>query len=257
MKDNKIANLGIVIFESLQKTKTGHELHSTTLKYNLFGKPFLSEYFDVDNKADFLLFLNKVLTKAKEQHILFFLHFEMHGFEGGMKLKNNENVSWNEILPILRNLNIVYKNKLGISLAVCHGASLLKSIDVFGRSPFRYVVTSHRELNEYDLTIGFEQFYIHFVNTFSVIEAVKKYNLTITDKLNELYIITSEFCLNTILKLESDEKENMLNMITNHFNTNGKNDALSNYVINHLNNETERIFLEMKISSDYFLMNDL
>lgn len=256
MEDEQITNIVFVIFESLSQTKTGFELHSTTIKYNLFGKPFLSQYFDIEDKADFIMNLNGVLMQAKEENIFFFLHLEMHGYEGGVKLKNEEYVSWGEILPILREINIFYKNKLGISMAVCHGASLLKSIDIFGRSPFRFIVTSHRELNEYDLTIGFEQFFSYLTRDFRFIEAINKYNQTINDPINELYIITSEFCLNTLVKLERDEKQNMFNLITNHFSSDEKND-LNTFEINYLKDETEKIFQEMKIDPNYFFMKDL
>jgi hypothetical protein len=257
MNDEQITNIGFVIFESLLQTKTGLELHSTTIKYNLFDKPFFNLYFDIEDKTSFLISLNEILKQAKEQYVFFFLHFEMHGYEGGVQLKNKEYVSWNEILPILREINIIYRNKLGISMAVCHGASLLKSIDVLDRSPFRFIVSSHRKLNEYDLTIGFEQFFSYLVKDFRVIEAVYKYNQTINDSSNELYIITSEFCLNALLQLESDEKQNINDLFTSHFNSDKKNDKLTNNVINNLKKEAMLIFKEMEIDPNYFLMKDL
>lgn len=251
----QIKNLGIVIFESLTKSKTGFELHSCAIKYNLYGKPFLSQYFDIENKSELIKKIKEVIAEAKKNEVLFFLHFEMHGFEGGIQLKNGENVSWIEILPLFTELNIFYKNKLGISLAVCHGASLLKSIDVFGRSPFRYVVTSHLELNEYELAVGFEKFYTQFIKSFSVIKAVEDYNSTITDKANTLYIISSEFCINTFLELQKEEKRKMLDLITNNFES--SNDTLSNYIVQTLNEEIEKIFNEIKIDENYYLIMDM
>lgn len=139
------------------------ELFTTTLKYiNYSKKIYGNEFYDVNNKKELFLYLQEIISTAKNESKFYFLHFEVHGNKNGISLKNDEFVHWNELIPLFRELNILYKNTLSVYLAVCEGLSLLKAINKFDRSPFAFVIGGYSKVYDRDILNGFEEFYREF-----------------------------------------------------------------------------------------------
>lgn len=264
MNSNEIKKFGLIIIESLpnDEKKTGFNLHSSTIKYKVFQEPNLSsEFYEVGAENELIILLNNIVNDAISNNHFYFFHFEIHGFDGGLELKNGDLVYWNKLLNIFQKLNVHYKNTLGLYLAVCNGASLLKYLNPLERSPFRVIVASPKNIKVTDLINGFELFYEHFFFTYDLVESVERYNSIITNEDSRLSIITSQYCIDTLCDIEREttEKDKILSLLKEIFIKEDKNfeNLLEKEMYEILKNEMTRIFDKAKLSKDYYLMKDL
>ncbi|TYC14751.1 hypothetical protein ES677_05065 [Bizionia gelidisalsuginis] len=264
MNSDDTKKFGLIIIESLPNgdKKTGFNLHHSTIKYKVFQEPNLSsEFYDVDTGKDLVELLKRIVNDAIANNYFFFFHFEIHGFDGGLELKNGDEIYWNELLSILLPLNIHYKNTLGLYLAVCNGASLLKYLNPMERSPFRFILASPKNIKIVDLEKGFDIFYEHFFFSYDIVESLEKYNSVIINEDSRLSLITSQYCIDTLCDIEREtaDKDKILDLLKEIFIKENKEfENLSErkmYEI--LKNEMTRIFDEAKLNKDYYLMKDL
>jgi hypothetical protein len=264
MKSDDITRFGIVVIESLSsdELQTGQSLCSTTLKYKSFAEKNLHiGHFQVNSKDEFLNRLTDLVNEAIDKNYFYFLHFEIHGYDGGIEICNGELVSWEELFPLLRGLNIHYRNLLVLHLAVCKGASLLKYIDPTERSAFRAILASPLNIQNRDILNGFEQFYSHFFFSFDPIEALKKYNEVVENEDSKLSLISCEYCFDAICDIErkTADKPKLLESLKQIFYQNNP-DKISlpeQELYGKLETEIQRIFKDLKEYREYFLMKDL
>lgn len=252
-----VEKLGVAIIQSLnpEERQTGKELYETTLKYISFSKNYLeNDFFDVSNSEDFFKVLNEILIKAKTENKFYFLHFEIHGNEYGIELKNGDFINWKQLLEPLRELNILYKNQLSIYLAVCHGNTILRSIEPLNRSPFAFIIGSFFEIYNSDILNGFEKFYSIFFENYKIEHALQEMKKTC--KKSDFTIITSNYVIDTLLEMEqkSTEKEKLIKMLNETFDRDSK---IEEKLANEIKGKIIQAFEEHKIDRDYFLMNDL
>lgn len=74
-------------------------------------------------------------------------------------MTSGEPVTWKELYDNLVKINVEIRNELFITMAVCHGAYLLSAAQICHPSAFRGFIGSFEEIQEYDLTIRYEDFY--------------------------------------------------------------------------------------------------
>jgi len=254
------SKIGVAIIESLPSSEkqTGEELFNSTLKYISFQKQYLeNELHKISNKEELLQVLNKLYENAKDNLKFYFLHFEIHGNDDGISLKNGDFVFWHEIIPLFRNLNVLYKNNLSIYLAVCKGNSLLRFINPIDRSPFGVLLGSFNDVYNYDIINYFENFYTKFFDEFSIFDAyntVKKIKIE-----SEFSLISSHYVIKHLLELqkESKDKELILNALNESFGEIENQSKNIGIVYGYLKQEVNRIFTEYEIKKDFFLMNDM
>lgn len=247
--------LGIAIIQSLpsNEKQTGKELHDVTIKYIQFEKPSLeNDFYDVNNKNEFFEVLNKIIIIAKEENKFFFLHFETHGNDEGIGLKNGELVSWFELLPIFRELNILYKNNLSIHLAVCEGNSLIRAIDPLDRSPFAFIVGSFEKIYNYDILNAFEVFYKSFFIDFNLINAFQQMK-SVSHK-SDFSIISAWQIIDMISDMA--EKVNDKQRILETFDEVFKSSKDTEEIIKNHRTEIVKILDELTIKKEFFLMID-
>lgn len=263
MKSEDVKRFGVILFESLDDhdKKTGLNLYNTTLKYKTFQEENLHlEYYDINSKKDFIEHLNSIVDEAIANNYFYFFHFEIHGYNGGITLKNSETVSWEDILPILRKLNIHYHNYLGIYLAVCEGASLIKFLNPLERSPFGFMVASPQKLGDQSILVGFEKFYEDFFFSLDAQEAVDSFN-SVTDEENKIYLLTSKYLISQLCdeNREGMNKKELLEIIRKKFETKDFNFHKLNPIIQNviLEQELKRSFEICRKNTDYYLMSDL
>lgn len=264
MNSEDVKRFGIIIFESLpdEDIKTGYELFSSTLTNKTYEEELLHiEYLDLENKDIFLNELLRIANEAIDNNYFYFLHFEIHGFNGGLILKNGEEIFWHELLPIFQMMNIHYLDTLVIYLAVCEGASLLKEINPIERSPFGSIVASPHKIIEKDLAIGFEKFYDKFFFSFELKASLEEYNTVIKNEKSRLSLITSQYCINTLCNIEREtaDKETLFKILEDTFNKHDPNfkNLPESEVFEVLKKELYEIFEEFKLNKDFYLMNDL
>lgn len=264
MQSEEIKKFGILMFESLSgsDTKNGKKLTEEILRYKQFEEEVLSvEYFDVNNKLEFLKLLDTKVDEAICENHFYFIHLEIHGYEGGVQLKSGENVSWEELFPFFRRLNVHYRNHLILYLGVCKSASLIQFIKPEMRAPFGSALTSAKDIKNSDLLIGFEAFYTKFFFSFDIPLSLDEYNNKIENEDSRLHLLTSENSFDMICDLERDSTDHK---------------SLDAIIVKHLTQkvpifkflsiEEQSRFIEKekkdisedcKSNKDYFLMKDL
>lgn len=250
--------LGVAIIQSLkaEEKQTGKELYDTTLKYITFSKPYLeNDFFDINNKEEFFKTLNKITFKAKTENKFYFLHFEIHGNAHGIELKNGDFITWKLLLEPLRELNILYRNKLSVYLAVCEGNSLIRAIDPLGRSPFAFILGSFFKIYDSDILNSFEKFYTIFFENFKIAEAFEEMK-KVSSK-SDFTIITSDYVVDTLIEMaeKSNDREKMLKIFDDTFDS--TDTKLDENLVQKIKKQIMDAFDSHKIVREYYLMEDI
>lgn len=161
------------IIESLpEEERTGK-----VLEQSLKGmeKPVLGpekiHYHYVFSKSDLTNLLIDISLNASNTYPI--IHFEIHGCENGLYMHSGEVFSWKELAVYLRFINVITKNNLFITMAVCFGARLLAALDGRLPSPCWGFVGSFEPLIVENLMICYNRFYKTFLTNYDVNESLK------------------------------------------------------------------------------------
>lgn len=163
----------IYIIESLPDgdQKTGTQLYEDLLKYKQdeFSE-FSAELCTPEDKSQFQFLLEHIKDECGAGGVYPILHFEIHGSanKDGLVLKSGELFSWEQLRESLIIINTLSKMNLFISLAVCHGAHLLKMYKCTDRAFCAGVLGSFEEIYVNDLQLRFNEFYKELFTTFDI-----------------------------------------------------------------------------------------
>lgn len=103
--------------------------------------------------------MNQICQMVVNENLRPIIHFEMHGFLGGIALKNGERVNWAGFVHYCRLINVMTKNQLIITLATCWGAEIARMIDITQPAPYWGYFVPKEEISSGDLLQGFNEFY--------------------------------------------------------------------------------------------------
>lgn len=263
MKSDEISEFGLIIIQSLPESEpqTGTDLHSSIIKYKKFKEPNLrSDLYDVNSAQDFFVLLEMLYNRAVNDKYFFVLHLEMHGYDDGIRMKNGDKISWKNILPYFRKINVEFCNYLAVYLAVCKSANLLQYIDPLDRAPFRAIVTTPKDILLRDLIPGFEAFYDHFFFELDAQESIEKYNAAISPDGSKMYLITAKYSFDTITDIErkTADTKSILEIIKSSLLSKQPHLKYTPIVLHMLaEKEMKNTFDELKKNKSYFLMKDL
>ena len=249
----------LIIIESLSANEmSGKDLFSSVIRKKIFKEPGLNaEYFDINNSKEFFRLLKKLVKRVIEQNDYFIFHFEIHGYDGGIQLKNKENINWADLLPYFRKINIHYRNTLTIYLVVCKGATLIKEVNPMERAPFRVLVSSEKDLYEKHFIKGFVDFYEHYFFSFDAKESLEKYNKNVDESDDELTMLYCEHFFDQITNFNRSSID-YNSMILSYKNTMiEKGESIDNLKDDEILKKIEYIFNDMATKKDYFMMKDL
>lgn len=131
----------IVIIESLhEERKTGKELYDDCVKrrIDLQEKDFTHNYHSINTKNDFFEILKYYIHNCPYMDGGILIHLEMHGDENknGLILSDGSLITWTELNDLFREINIITKDQLFITMATCFGRYLYLGIDPYKKSPF-------------------------------------------------------------------------------------------------------------------------
>ena len=169
----------IYILESLKKDEkqTGTELHDDVILRRSWQKPnLLVEIIKLESKNDLIELLIKIKEECLSNEIIPFIHFELHGFNKGIALKNNDKILWSEIVPIIREINITSKNNLFISVAACKGGNIQHEIKITEPCPFRGFIGPMEDIATEDLLISFTNFFDELLVSNNFDKAIDRLN---------------------------------------------------------------------------------
>ncbi|MGL1959282.1 MAG: hypothetical protein OCD00_18465 [Colwellia sp.] len=134
----------ISIVESLgDEKKTGRlladDLAILEIKY---GRSIPIEFVEISHKQDLISHLEDLIKDAQSSGLTPLLHIETHGSDdkSGLILSSGDYVSWAELEPLFRKLNIATKCNLMVVMAACFGAYANTTISILDRAPFWGVI---------------------------------------------------------------------------------------------------------------------
>ena len=192
---------------SVEERKTGTELHDDIISRRLWSDANTStELIDEYSKKYFFNILCKIKTETSNKGNIPFIHFETHGSRNGLTLNSNENVLWSEIIPVIREINILCSNNLFLSISACWGANIQYHIKIYEKCPFRGFIGPVDEIYPDDLITSFDPFFDALLenNDFGI--ALKRLNLYNKSGV-EFHHLTSEAFFDLVVKYHKEECE--------------------------------------------------
>lgn len=171
----------IYVIESLspKETKTGENLFNDLLRWKVEQLDYLNaEYIPVKNRTEFFEFIEAVKNKIRNDGILPLLHFEIHGSseKDGLVLNSDELITWLELANRFREINILTKHNLVVSLATCFGAYLYQEIRPVDKVPFWGFIAPWGTVNSVDIEVSFNSFFDTLLSTTDFNSAITKLN---------------------------------------------------------------------------------
>jgi hypothetical protein len=165
----------LFIIESLLEgeDQTGRELYDKLNPIISKTEGLSSDYKNVNSLSEFKAHLDLINHEVKINGTYPIIHFEIHGSPDGLILSSNELMTWSELYEYLVTINTRINNNLFVTLAVCRGAYLLKEIKPMRPCPLWGFVGSFDELFSSDILMRYTDFYISFLSTFNLDEAVQ------------------------------------------------------------------------------------
>lgn len=136
-------------------------------------RPVTIEYSGVKTATELWALLRRVKDDIAKTGEIPLLHFECHGNDDGIGLASKEFVYWEDLCEPLREINILTRMHLFVSVAACMGAYLASQLSPVKRSPFLTVLSTTEELYPDELYRGFHAFYHALLSTGNGNEALK------------------------------------------------------------------------------------
>lgn len=171
----------ITVLQSLNDNdlNTGTELYDDIISRRSWLDPNLTtEILNIENKSHLMSKLNDLIDECKVKSSIPFIHFETHGFENGITLKSGEDVYWNEIIPKLKEINILTENNLFISVSSCFGGHIQFHLKITEPCPFRGFIGPMKIINSKDLLTAFTPFFNVLLKSNDFEEAINALNLS-------------------------------------------------------------------------------
>lgn len=152
---------GIVVIQSLpdDEKQTGTLLYEDIIARRCDQNGHGKYFYDPSSKNDLIDVLNTICNNVLHDDLLPILHFEIHGSEHGLGLKNGDHVLWKELQEYCRLINIKTKNQLIITLATCWGSSIWEMIDIGVPAPYWGYIGPREKIGIGDLMLDFGEFY--------------------------------------------------------------------------------------------------
>jgi hypothetical protein len=171
----------IIVIESLETDHTGKDLYNDILKIRelQFEREFTADYVDISSKSEFTALLHSVLKEVNSNHVVPVFHFEIHGSEKGLELKNGDFIAWSYLVNYFRTVNSVTKNNLLVTFATCYSSYILDDIDLNEKCPFWSFISTHKKISNEDIAISYNAFYDTLLterNIESAVSALTLYN---------------------------------------------------------------------------------
>jgi hypothetical protein len=196
----------IIVIQSLklktQVDNTGEHLYNDIIKIRAFQneKEFGSAFYSINCKEDLEDLFKDILEAVKMRELVPVIHFEIHGSEEGLHLKNTEFVPWSAIVDFLSEINSVTKNNLLVTFATCFSSYILNYIDINKKCPFWSFVSTHTPIRNEDIAISYTQFYDILLTDRNFDKAVEALNQHNPNTATGLKFLSSETILTLLIK---------------------------------------------------------
>jgi len=145
----------VVVIQSLTPgdKKTGKELYEDVIKMriNFTQPPILKmthQYHEVYNKNSFIEMLKFYGINSQYMHGGIVIHLEMHGSDdkSGLGLSDGTIILWEELVDLLRVININTKNNLYVTMATCFGRYMYLGVSDEKKSPYSAYISASKKV---------------------------------------------------------------------------------------------------------------
>ncbi|WP_199118919.1 hypothetical protein [Pedobacter sp. ASV28] len=152
---------GIVVIQSLpdDEKQTGTILYDDIIARRCDQNGHGKYFYNPSSKNELIEVLNIICDNVLNDDLLPILHFEIHGSEHGLGLKNGDFVVWKELQEYCRLINVKTKNQLIVTLATCWGSSIWKMIDIGIPAPYWGYIGPREKIGAGDIMEDFGEFY--------------------------------------------------------------------------------------------------
>lgn len=184
----------IYVLESLpdEDRKTGTDLYEH-LRYQEYKHDFLKVYLrEIDSVLSFIKVFAEIIEDCKQNHSSPVIHFEIHGNENGIRLCSGEFVDWYSFADCLREVNYYSRFNLFITLAVCNGMHLMKTMVHNKPAPYYMALGSFKELSSGSLSADFETFYDEFFDSLDIEKAVNALEIANPNEKNRYSCLSAD-----------------------------------------------------------------
>lgn len=133
------------------------------------------EFIDARTVNDFWMALEKVQETTEKTMDYPILHLECHGLsdKSGLSLGDATPLPWTELKIALTRLNQATRCNLFITLAACHGATLVETLDVHARAPCWGLMGPSGEVSPPDLVGSYSAFFLKLLQSENTIAALR------------------------------------------------------------------------------------
>lgn len=222
---------------------TGKELHEDLLKRKEWQvKGFKSELRQGRDLKELDEVFREIKKDCKENNCFPIIHFEIHGRsdKNGFILASGESIFWEQLCVKLSEINCLTGNNLFITLAVCHGAFLIRTITPVFPAPFWGFIGSFEIIKVDDLMIRYEKFYDEFLTSFDLDKAIDRLHQANPDLPSSYQFISSEQVFIDVMK--------------RYFETKFSKEAIQNQFLNgiqkYLINRSKRRWMEREFKKE-------
>lgn len=152
---------GIVVLQSLpdDEKQTGIMLYDDIIAKRCDQNGHGKYFYNPGSKRELFEVLNTVCYNVLYDDLMPILHFEIHGSQEGLVLKNGESVHWNQLQEHCRLINVKTKNQLIVTLATCWGSGIWQMIDIAQPAPYWGYIGPKEKIGMGDLMEDFSEFY--------------------------------------------------------------------------------------------------
>lgn len=157
----KIKYNAIVVMQSLpdDEKQTGTSLYEDIISRRCDQYGHGKYFYNITSKKELFEVLNTICNNVLYDELMPILHFEIHGSQEGLVLKNGESVKWKEFQEYCRLINIKTSNQLIITLATCWGSGVWEMIDIGEPAPYWGYIGPKEKIAVGDLMEDFSEFY--------------------------------------------------------------------------------------------------
>ncbi|WPQ66098.1 hypothetical protein SIO70_14645 [Chitinophaga sancti] len=157
----------VFVIQSLKigDRETGDELYNNVIKWKCLKNNTAAYLIIIKTKEDLFNFFQEVKILVMRGMLIPILHFEMHSSEQGIQLTSMEVVTWEDLGLWCRELNVLIKNQLVISIATCMGVYFYKAIDILKPAPYWGYIGPKDKISGFYLLRDFTNFYDIFLES--------------------------------------------------------------------------------------------
>jgi hypothetical protein len=194
----------IVIIQSLRadESPTGRHLRDAIEPTAQALHHIPVEYIDAQTESDFWNALKRVLETTRHMTDIPILHFECHGTSdrAGLSLADRTTIPWSTLKTPLVALNQATGCNLFVTLACCHGAMLMESLDWQDRSPCWGLLGPSGEVSPLDLKSSYSTFFLELLGSSNAATAARSL-IQSPERKARYFLLSAEEMFRAVLKM--------------------------------------------------------